>query len=304
MRKLSNDELKVIKNIQKDFKNEKIPVAIYARKSSISEIDKKKTDLEASIDTQIKECSAVIAQYSDIFDLKEVYHEEDTTGRFIAERPEFNKLLKDVENGTIRIFFVSKWDRLARNVGDHQIILLTLQRYKSLVVVLEDSGEKSAVSTLYQGILAVINQYYVDKIAEDTKAVLINKTKKGFSGGGVANYGYKYVKKRLVKDANEAKIVKDIYNNFNSGMSLDSIVDNLNKRNIKTRKGNDFSKSTVRDILTNVKYMGTYRYNRKDKKQSKIIQKDFEEVLAEGAIENPIDTKVIIITNMMINFFS
>ena len=52
MRKLSNDELKIIKNIQKSINGVKIPVAIYARKSSISEIDKQKTDIEASIETK------------------------------------------------------------------------------------------------------------------------------------------------------------------------------------------------------------------------------------------------------------
>lgn len=293
MRKLSNDELKTIKNIQKSIKGEKIPVAIYARKSSVSEIDKQKTAIEASIETQINECSYMIAQYEDTLELKDVYHEDDTTGRFLEERKEFIKLLKEVENSTIKIIFVSKWDRLARSVLDQNTILQLAYEHKALVVVIEDTGEKNAVSTLYQGILAAINQYYVDKIAEDTKATLIHKTKQGLSGGGVANYGYKYENKRLVIEPQEAKIVRDIYNKFDSGMSLDSVVEDLNLRNIKTRKGKKFSKSTVRDILTNVKYMGTYRYNRQDRKQSKIIQKDFEEVLVEGGIKKPIITKTL-----------
>jgi site-specific DNA recombinase len=293
MRKLSNDELKIIKNIQKSINGVKIPVAIYARKSSISEIDKQKTDIEASIETQINECSYMISQYVDILELKEVYYEEDTTGRFLVDRKEFNKLLKEVENNTIKIIFVSKWDRLARSVPDHNTILQVVLEHKALVVVIEDTGEKNAASTLYQGIFAVINQYYVDKIAEDTKATLIHKTKQGLSGGGVANYGYKYENKRLVIEPQEAKIVRDIYNKFDSGMSLDSVVEDLNFRNIKTRKGKKFSKSTIRDILTNVKYMGTYRYNRQDRKQSKIIQKDFEEVLVEDGIKKPIITKTL-----------
>ena len=284
MRTLSQDEIKVLENIKKAIEG-KIPTAIYARKS--------KEDLSSeALATQVDVCNKFIDQSKKYLKLAKVYQEDNVSGMSIEGRDEFKKLIEAVDNGFIKAVVVSKWDRFSINTTDLKNLRESFGQKGTLVITIEDSGEMSAVANLQFEIMAAINQYYVHKIAEDTKAVLINKTSKGHSGGGVANYGYEYDENNfLVMRAEEAVVVQDIYDKFELGYSYNEIIDDLKNRNIKTRKGNNFTKSTIHDILTNVKYKGVYRYNRKDRKQSELVKKQFDEVWVEDGIKEPIITK-------------
>jgi site-specific DNA recombinase len=70
------------------------------------------------------------------------------------------------------------------------------------------------------------------------------------------------------------------------GNSYKDIIDTLNKEGITTRKGRKFSPSTLNSMLSNVKYHGTYLYNREDgkKKSKRVLIEKFDEVRTEGAI--------------------
>ncbi|BCR35198.1 recombinase family protein [Mariniplasma anaerobium] len=284
MRALSQDEIKVLENIQKSFGG-KVTTAIYARKS--------KEDLSnEALSTQVKQCEDFIDQNKKYLNLKKTYQEDNVSGMTVEGRAEFKKLIEAVDDGFIQAVVVSKWDRFSRNTTDLKNYRESFGKKGTLVITIEDSGEMSAVANLQFEIMAAINQYYVHKIAEDTKAVLINKTSKGHSGGGVANYGYEFDENNfLIIRAEEAVVVADIYDKFELGYSYNDIISDLKNRNIKTRKGNEFTKSTIRDILTNVKYSGVYRYNREDRKQSDLVKKSFDEVWVEDGIKEPIVTK-------------
>ncbi len=281
MRKLSNDEIKVLENITKLFGG-KVSTAIYARKS--------KEDLSSeALSTQINQCEEFIKQSSKYLKLKKTYQEDNVSGMTIDGRNEFKKLIEAVDDGFIQAVVVSKWDRFSRNTTDLKNLRESFGKKGTIIITIEDSGEMSAVANLQFEIMAAINQYYVHKIAEDTKAVLINLTSKGHSGGGVANYGYEFDENNfLVMKADEAVVVSDIYQKFELGYSYNDILEDLNNRNIKTRKGNKFTRSTLHDMLNNVKYMGVYRYNRKDRIQSSLAKKHFDEVWVENGIKEPI----------------
>ena len=60
------------------------------------------------------------------------------------------------------------------------------------------------------------------------------------------------------------------------------------KRGRRGNQGNKFTRSTLHDMLNNVKYMGVYRYNRKDRTQSSLAKKHFDEVWVENGIKEPI----------------
>ncbi|AUD62150.1 hypothetical protein BK010_00490 [Tenericutes bacterium MO-XQ] len=284
MRRLSNDEGKVLDNITK-LLGEKVPTAIYARKSS-------KDLSKESLDTQINICKNFIKGNKNHLKLIKVYQEDETSGMVIKKTDEFQKMIEAVEEGFIKVIIASRWDRFRRDKLDIAKIKELFKKYGVMLIIVEDSGEKSALSLLQTEMVTSFNQFYVQKIAEDTKAVLINKTSKGRTGGGVPNYGYQVNEdKFLVKKIEEAVVVAEIYDKFELGYSYNDIIEDLKARNIKTRKGNDFSKSTIHDILTNVKYMGVYRYNRQDRIQSNFVVKHFDEVWVEEGIKEPIISK-------------
>ncbi|MBU1142091.1 MAG: recombinase family protein [Firmicutes bacterium] len=284
MRKLSNDEIKVINSIQASI-GEKIPTAIYARKS-------KEDKSQEALDTQINHCQEFINQSAQHLKLKKVYQEDNVSGMTIDGRKEFKKLIDAIDEGFIKAVLVSKWDRFSRNSTDLKNLRESFSKKGAIVIAIEDTGEMNAVANLQFEIMAAINQYYVHKISEDTKSVLINLTSKGHSGGGVANYGYEYDENnRLVIRPDEAAIVAEIYDKFELNATYEEIIEDFKMRNITTRKGNNFTRSTLHSILTNVKYYGVYRYNRQDRQQSQLTKKHFDEVWLEEGIETPIITK-------------
>lgn len=284
MRNLSNDEIKLLTKMMEAF-GEKIPTAIYARKST-EDLSKE------SLSTQVEYCQTFIEQSKEYLKFKKTYQEDNVSGMSIKGRDELQKLIQAVDDGFIKAVVINKWDRLSRNTTDLKNLRESFGKKGALIITIEDSGEMSAVANLQFEIMAAINQYYVHKISEDTKAVLISKTSKGHSGGGVANYGYQFDDENfLIIRSEEAIVVADIYDKFELGYSYNDIIEDLKNRNIKTRKGNDFTKSTLHSILTNVKYYGVYRYNRSDREQSQLTKKHFDEVWVEDGIEEPIVTK-------------
>lgn len=282
MRKFSDDEQKIIQKIYEDGGNVSIPTIIYARKSTL---DKS----ENSIETQINLCTVFINTFPTYFDYVGTFQDEEKSGMFTENRDGLLKAVELLENNRIKILVCTKWDRFSRDPLDLRVYSELFMRNGGIILAVDDPIDFSAIGQLKYDIMAAFNKYYVHRIAEDTKAVLINKTSKGQSGGGVANYGYQFDEDNfLVQNPVESVVVADIFDKFELGYSYSDIIEDLKVRNIKTRKENDFTQTTIHDMLQNVKYKGVYRYNRKDRKQSQIVKKQFDEVWVEGGVKDPI----------------
>lgn len=284
MRALSKDEIRVLEEMKSSLG--KIPTAIYARKS-------KEDRSQEALNVQTEACKALIQNHAKYFNHIKTYQEDDVSGKDIEGRSEFKKLLDAVDEGFIKVVVISKWDRLSRSTKDLTYLRSVFPKMGALIITIEDSGNQDAVSTLMRDIMGAISQFYLHKISEDTKSVLIKKTSSGQSGGGRANYGYEYYKNdhgeiRLRQNPLEAPVVHEIFSRYAMGWSFQAIIDDLNKRNIKTRDGNQFSRSTLSDMLRNVKYYGVYRYNRQDRPQSPISHRHYDEVWVENGIEGAI----------------
>ena len=68
-------------------------------------------------------------------------------------------------------------------------------------------------------------------------------------------------KNRLTINEKEAEAVRFIFNEYVNGKGYKAITNQLNKLSYKTKKGNDFSVGSIREILTNPVYIGKVRYN-------------------------------------------
>lgn len=84
------------------------------------------------------------------------------------------------------------------------------------------------------------------------------KARGGDKPAGLCPYGYQYApdKKSVVVDETEAQTVKKIFGLAQSGQSISKIVDTLNESGVKTRRGNEWSRTAVHLILNNRFYIG------------------------------------------------
>ena len=96
-------------------------------------------------------------------------------------------------------------------------------------------------------------------IRERIKTAMRNRAIRG-EGLGKPPYGYRIGKNRKLEihevEAETVKLIYTLYTQKNMGIRL--IVRHLNEEQIPTRKGANWSLVTVRDILRNRAYLGTY----------------------------------------------
>jgi hypothetical protein len=102
-----------------------------------------------------------------------------------------------------------------------------------------------------------IAQLESEQIGERVKMGMTQKAKKGNGYLGFGEpYGYDYLDKKLFLREDEAAVVREIFITYLVGASLQDIVDMLNTRNIQAKKGGNWTKEAVSNVLKNPLYCG------------------------------------------------
>ena len=287
MRTLDNKE---IKNLEKMLSKNKskginhLRVVIYARKSAEDE-------KETSLSTQIQHCKEIINNYS-FMQLIEIFSEDNASGMFTDGRKEYQRMMQLAEEQKIDVIIVMKLDRLARDLADSTTAVKLLKEYGCYLIAGDDvSNPDTPSGEFLRSIMMAQAQFHARRVASDVMATECKNAKDGKSAGGIAPYGLKLVNQRFEINENEAPAVKLIFERCASGKSYQKIIEELTKLGYRTRNGNEFSYSTLNDMLRNDKYYGTYVYNREGGKRRKnrVLNENFDEVRNSEAIEPIID---------------
>jgi len=70
--------------------------------------------------------------------------------------------------------------------------------------------------------------------------------------------------KKFQIDEKTAPVVQKIFEMYASGSTIFQIINHLNERNIKTSRGVEFNKNSLRLMLSNKRYIGIYTYKDKE----------------------------------------
>lgn len=200
------------------------------------------------------------------------------------ERPAFQKLLEDIETGTVNCVICKNLARAFRNYSHQGYFLESFfPRHGTRFITLDgpkiDSFLTPEVVQGYEVPLSgIMNDRYAGRTSLDVRRTLDMKRRKGEFIGAFAPYGYRKDpenKNRLLVDPEAARVVQDIYNWFLNGSSKGEIVRQLNELGVanpalyKRENGqryfspnqecNDgmWSLRTVSVILSNEVYTGT-----------------------------------------------
>ena len=94
---------------------------------------------------------------------------------------------------------------------------------------------------------------------------MYSRANKGLWNGAPIPLGYKWDAKGKypVIDEDTAVVVRYIYDQYEKIHSTMKLSDKLNRENIKSARGGEWTGTTVKGILRNPFYKGTYRYNYK-----------------------------------------
>lgn len=226
-------------------------VAAYARVSLPSE------SLMHSLSAQISYYSTLI-QKNPEWTYVGVYADEGITGTSIRKRDEFNSLIADCDAGKIDLVLTKSISRFARNTVD---LLETVRHLKDIGVEVQFERENirsmSGDGELMMTILASFAQEESRSISENVKWGIRKRFQQGIQNGHKAPYGYKWDGKMYRVIPEQGEVVAFIYQKYLAGDSAYKIARDLEEKGIIGQVGVPMEESTVKDVLSNLSYMGT-----------------------------------------------
>lgn len=223
---------------------------IYARYSSHNQ-------REASIEQQVKQCQ----EFADRSRLQvvEVYADRAVSGR-TDQRPNFQRMLRDAEKKKFKYVIAWKSNRIGRDMLQAMINETRLEEYGVRCLYTEEDFDDTAAGRFALRNMMNVNQFYVENMAEDVMRGMMDNAKKCMTNGPLP-LGYKRAddgRYEIVPE--EAEIVKEIFERYHAGDLLVDIINDLNRRGIKTKTGSSWNKNSFRVMFTNEKYIGVYKY--------------------------------------------
>jgi len=228
------------------------------------------------------------------------YADEGKSGLSIGGRNALQQLISDVQNKTadfkvILVYDVSRWGRFQDADESAYYEYICKKNGITVAYVAEQfENDGSPVSTIVKGVKRAMAGEYSRELSAKVFAGQCRLIELGFRQGGSAGYGLRRIlldqhgqfkselrygdHKSLVTDRvilvpgpdEEVARVNEIFQWFTQdGMTFKSITERLNEMGLRTDLDRAWTVSTVRQILTNEKYIGNNVYNRRSFKLKK-----------------------------------
>lgn len=212
-------------------------------------------------------------------------------------RPDFKRMMADVECGKVGIVIVKDQSRLGRDYLQTGMLMeITFPQFDVRFIAINDGVDSENGVSDFSGIKNYFNDFYARDTSRKIRAVLKSKGERGDRVSTATPYGYMRNpenKKELLPDPETAPIVKRIFEMCANGMGVTKICDTLTREKVLApsvymfqRTGSKighpdltrpyhWAQTTVRSILENREYAGdtvnfkTYSKSNKLKKRLK-----------------------------------
>ena len=242
--------------------------ACYARYSS---------DLqrETSIEDQVSGAREYAARHGWTVLDEHIYSDAGISGSSLDGRPGIQALLKVATTSPppFDVVLVDDTSRLARDTADAIRIVqqLTFSRIRMIFISqgLDTASEQAETLVAVHG---VVDQLYIRELKHKIKRGLKGQLERGFHTGALT-YGYRSVPvydpsgrrdaggpvvigKRREVVAEEAEVIRQIYQWYLDGISSPQIADQLHQAGIPSPRKTRWTKNAIQRILTNERYRG------------------------------------------------
>ena len=197
------------------------------------------------------------------YDISKIFREV-VSGETLSQRPQMQILLNEVENNMYDGVLVMEVERLARGNSVDQGIIAQAFKYSNTLIITPtktyDPQNEFDEEYFEFGLFMSRREYKT--INRRLNAGRLASCKEGKFVGSVTPYGYTKEKLKnqkgykLVPDLEESKVLKLIFDLYTNSMGIRNICKHLDSLGIKPRNSENWSTSTIRDILKNPVYIG------------------------------------------------
>jgi len=220
------------------------------------------TDRQAQEGDSLEEQESELRKYCDYHTLtiRKVYIERGKSGGN-TNRPEYQKMIRDIEAHTIDTVVVKKLDRLSRSLLDFEQLMTKMQAHNVEFVSIKEQFETiSPMGKAMLRIALVFAQLEREQTSERTSDVLRYRAKLGLYNGGVTPFGYISANKELVISKKEKEVVELIYAQFLKTHSTSAVSTYLHDAKLPAPGKAGWVEARVQDILQNPVYKGCIRW--------------------------------------------
>ncbi len=242
----------------------RIRCAIYTRKSSEEGLDMEFN----SLDAQREACEAyTLSQKAEGWTALATQYNDGGFSGGTLERPALKRLMEDIERGQIDIVVVYKIDRLSRSLMDFVKMVEVFDRHKvTFVSITQSFNTTTSMGRLILNILLSFAQFEREVIGERIRDKFAASRRKGMWMGGCPPLGYDVISRKLIVNAREAMLVREIFESFTQTESCVGILRQLNvtghtkkawtTQDGRFHEGKPIDKQYIYRILHNRVYLG------------------------------------------------
>jgi site-specific DNA recombinase len=188
-----------------------------------------------------------------------------------TDRPDLQKLLDDIRSRKIDVIVVYKVDRLTRSLADFaKLVELFDAHGVSFVSVTQQFNTTTSMGRLTLNVLLSFAQFEREVTSERIRDKIAASKRKGLWVGGNLPLGYEMKDGKIAIVEEEAELVRCIFRRYLELGSVNELLRDLRKRNIRTktrqlstgatRGGIPFGRGTLYYVLSNHFYIGEVKY--------------------------------------------
>ena len=206
----------------------------------------------------------------------DVYVDEGKSAKNM-NRPEFQRLLRDIQSGHVTLVLATELSRLSRSIKDFCALWDFFKEHKTGFVTLREQFD----TTTAAGEMMVFNlinfaQFERKQTSERLVANFTSRAQRGLWNGGQIPLGYKRNPNNpgtLLVDECESQVIQTIFATFLKIKNLRDTCRTLSAQGVRTKQfvnrklepkgGNHFTVSSLHHLLTNATYIGLREINKK-----------------------------------------
>ena len=230
---------------------EDIRAAIYARTSSASQ------RFGYSIDEQVRQCLQRCQRCN--WDVVYIFRDEAESGKD-AERPMFQQMMEKARSGRFAVVVFWKLDRFSRSLM-HTVQLEAELRDEDVALhsVTEQIDTTTSAGRFNFRNIASAAEFERDMISERSQMGMKALAMEGRWPNDHPPLGYRRTDDGTLEVCeSEADLVREIFERYVEVESMPQVADELNQREVTTKKGGEWTPRAVGDVLGNELYIGTY----------------------------------------------
>ena len=246
-----------------------IKCGLYARVSTDIQAEVKNGSLDTQIDRLQKYVELKDTTPEEEWQAVAIYREEGKSGKNL-DRPEFKRMVQDIEHGKINAVLCTKIDRVSRSSIDFYHFHEFLEQYEATFISLQENWDTStAIGRFALKISLATAELERERTSERTKEKMQWRAEKGLRNGGQHLLGYDIDpdnKGVLKPNESERELVLLIFQTYEKEKSFRAVARIINEKGYRTKSyvsrrdtvhvGKKFNKTQIMRMLQNEFYIG------------------------------------------------